>query len=193
MTEEETGVVLSVISQIWRNAPTSSKALLDIWTELLEDLSFNSVKQTIKMLALTGKPYPPTISEIRQSTLSMTKKKINSGLEAYNAVRKVAENIFFYANGTWEAEGYDELQPIEKKVLDCIGVHNFVDGDPKFSRSQFIKLYEQESSRFTADELLPLSFRNEIEAGREGSQPAIDSGRERVYNAVKELADGKKM
>lgn len=192
MTEEETGVVLSVISQIWRNAPTSSKALLDIWTELLEDLSFYSVKQTIKMLALTGKPYPPTISEIRQSTLAMTKKKINSGLEAYNAVRKVAENIFFYANGIWEAEGYEELQPIEKKVLNYIGVHNFADGDPKFSRSQFIKLYEQEASRFTADELLPLSFRNEIEVGREGSQPAIDNNRKVLYN-IKELADGKSM
>jgi hypothetical protein len=181
MTKPEVKSILSLIAEIWRSAPEATTASLAIWTELLEDMPLAVAKRAVKMLALAGKPYAPTISEIRQAAIEITRPQFPTAAEAY---RQASDYVMD------EVNAQAKLHPLVRRALECFGIYSFSMAESTHARPQFMKMYEQLLHRAEEDAALPVAFKQEIEALR--GQPALENGQQ-AREMIKELSIEKGM
>lgn len=182
MTKSEVKSLLALIAEIWRSAPEATAASLAIWAELLEDMPLAVAKKAVKMLALTGKPFAPTISEIRGAAIEITRPRFPTPAEAYGQAKEFIN----------EELQWNRLHPLVQRTLECFGVGNYANAESNHARPQFMRMYEQIVKRAEEEAMLPVAFREEIEALR-GGQAALTENAQKAREMIEGLAKGKGM
>lgn len=188
MTKSETRSILALIAQAWRNAPDADEATLSIWSEMLADMPLQLAKLSVKKLLLTGKPFSPSIAEVRSTALDITQTANNTRLptpaEAYGQAREASATFVEYSDG-FECSGMEKMHPLARKALELFGVSAFFFADAEVKRAQYMRMYEQLLHRAEEDMALPLSFEDEV---RSLGQSALG---EQAKELIQELAAGK--
>jgi hypothetical protein len=114
MTADETKAVLAVIKVAF---PGFSKDIdpddvLTVWHDLLEDCDEKAVAEAVKSLLAASK-FPPTIAEIREKVMLITRPPTDAlmtELDAWNVVDKAID--YYRAGGNFMA-----LPPILKRLV----------------------------------------------------------------------------
>lgn len=194
MTKSEVKSILSLISECWKNSPDASPATLSVWSEMLGDIPIAIAKAAVKKLLLAGKPFSPSISEIRQVAVEITRPRFPTPAEAYEQATDFTDALtWLYGEKWWECLSWERMHPLARRVLGIIGIRSFAEGEASVIRGQFLKMYGQLLQREQEDAVLPLSFKQEVEALQAG-QPALPNpNAEKARAMIEGLAKEKEM
>lgn len=191
MNKKEIIAICGIIAEVWPNtAREISDSTIGIWHEMLEDINFDIARKTIKMLALVGSPFAPTISEIRKTAFNMTGERFPTAPEAYQQATNFIGGLTFF-DDSYDVDESIYIHPLAKKVLEHFGLRDFCNSNSDFARPQFIKMYESISKRAEEEASLPLDFKNEIAVLRSEEKLRLAENSEAAKMMIKELAQGK--
>ena len=104
MTPEETIKILSIIKAAYPQwardlKPTDAKAMVNLWSSMLEDYPYNIVQVAIKKIIATNK-FPPSVAEVIEAINYITSggKSEMTEIEAWGLVRKAIKNSVIGSN-----------------------------------------------------------------------------------------------
>lgn len=142
--------------------PEQLKPIIELWTEMFQDVDFNIVLVAVKKLIFES-PYPPTIADVRKQVadiLTPKENKIDAG-QAWGEIMKAVGNYGFY-----DSEGaLKSMSPLTQAVVKRISWREIcMQEEDKMGvlRGQFMKMYDSIAQRQKQDALLPLSIQAQI-------------------------------
>jgi len=91
------------------------KATVAIYTELLADLDASVLKAVTLQCAMTSRFFP-TIAEIRDAALAISRPAVPSAYEAWAAVQVELRNVRRYA-----LDYEPDLDPLTLRAVECVG------------------------------------------------------------------------
>lgn len=164
--------------------PEQLKPIIEIWSEMFEDVEFSIALVAVKKLILES-PFPPSIADVRKQVseiLTPEVNKIDAG-QAWGEVMRAVKNYGFY-----DPEGaLKSMSPITREVVKRISWREIcMQEEEKMGvlRGQFIKIYDTMAKRQKQDALLPLTMQAQIR------QISESFGRVKVLEAAKEVLYG---
>lgn len=119
MNKQEFAFVFKVIKSSY---PTSNaqfdETVISVWYEMLKDLDYSVCLTAVSNFAKNSK-YMPTIADIREACSKEAEVLIKPYNEAWEDVLRVVRK---YGN-RGAKEAMEELDPITRKVVKCIGFY----------------------------------------------------------------------
>ena len=101
MTREETKKILMAMQVLYRNFRVDDElktATVDMWTEMLSDLSYEQVSQAVKEFAQTDtKGFPPTVGQIRANVAGHRTVDLMGEGRAWELVYQALQNGYYGA------------------------------------------------------------------------------------------------
>ena len=179
MTREETKRVLASISAVYppNLMPQVTDATVNIWSQLMADLSFLEV-QTVVAAWLSTNKYPPTIHDIRERIVKAKSPEMQSADEAWARAMKAIhlygwyktrESIAYMGERVWSA-----VQVIGWEALCLMTLEQ-----KPFIFAQFRDAYNNQVKREMERAMLPQAVTEMLSQIGTGGRPAIESGEER--------------
>ena len=167
MTYKETIQLFSLITTLYpgeRRFADAGQAMLQAWTEMLQDLPFARVAAALKQHTALNR-YPPSISELRGACVAAQPQGM-SAEQAWAKVLRAVKNSSYYAQRM-----FDELPPICQRLVGSAQVLREwaqAEGPNALSvpRSQFLKGYAIEQTRQQERSLLPPAVRHALDAAQ---------------------------
>jgi hypothetical protein len=165
MTQEETIKVLSVIKAAYPQwardlKPTDAKAMVNLWSDMLEDYPYNVVQVAIKKIIATNK-FPPSVAEVIEAInyIKTGGQSEMTEIEAWGLVRKAIKNSAYNAE--------EEFNKLPEKIQQAIGSHNIlhnwsqesINGIETVIGSNFMRSYKATVARKKEEKQLPQSIR----------------------------------
>jgi len=165
MTPEETIKILSIIKAAYPQwardlKPTDAKAMVNLWSSMLEDYPYNVVQVAIKKIIATNK-FPPSVAEVIEAInyIKTGGKSEMTEIEAWGLVRKAIKNSAYNAE-----EEFNKLPP---RIQQAIGSHNIlhnwsqesINGIETVIGSNFMRSYKQTVIRKKEEKQLPQSIK----------------------------------
>lgn len=157
MTDIELLRLLAVLDTNYRVKPMPEEQV-EIWYNCLKDIDYKIAEKAVQKILLTSKFYP-TISEIRNACLELVQGHKKSGLEAWGIFRQY---ISLYST----PEDYQRLHqdyPDVYSMVKAVGGRELLLGNADFVRPEFERMYNEHRETLINQQLLPETFRRDIE------------------------------
>lgn len=161
MKKTEVIKLLAVISAAYPNMKTVEDSMVEIWLDCLKDIDTETALKIAKKHILES-PFPPTIADIRKQNVEVTTERLDA-TQAWGEVMKAIKNFGLYR----EHEAIKSMSPLTGKTIKYMGWRDICMSEkPDVVRGQFLKMYETMEGREYKNNLLPESFKAEIEGNR---------------------------
>lgn len=145
---------------------------IELWAEMLGDVSFEIVQIAVKKLILES-PYPPAISDVRKQIADITSNP-DSKIDPSTAWGEVTKAIRIYGYPRPQ-EALESMSPITRKVVESMGWQEICQAEQAgVVRGQFLKMYEAYSAREKQDALLPQGMKDIIRQIGQVNQKQIE-------------------
>ena len=155
-----------------------------VWYSMLSDLPNELLEAAIhKHILQSANSYFPSINEIRIKATEVITPESNTAAEAWGEVVKAITEIGLRPYDKDSNKALDSLKPLTRKVVEAIGFRTICMAEEEsvgVVRGQFLKMYDQISSRQKQEALLPEGLRekiNELAASAKGVK-SIGDGRD---------------
>lgn len=160
MTREEFGtIVLALRAAYQRDSFLADREMAALWYDMLSDLDYRAVHESVKRHILTSK-FPPTIAEIRKGTVN--EEDFQNGMEAWALVHKAICNGIYHAE-----EEFEKLPEAAQRAIGSPGVlYELALSDNKtvgIEKARFLKVYEVEVAKAKERAQIPMSNTGMIE------------------------------
>ena len=133
-----------------------------VWYSLLSDLSYEVLEAAIqKHILQSGNSYFPSINEIRTKATEIVTPESSTAAEAWGEIVKAIQKYGLIR----QEEALSSLKPLTRKVTECVGFRTICTAEEEsigVVRGQFLKMYDQISTRQRQDALLPEGLREKI-------------------------------
>lgn len=167
MTREETQKILMGIQVLYKTFRVDDglkTATVDMWTEMLSDLTYEQVSQAVKEFALTDtKGFPPTIGQIRANVAGHRPAEIMGEGKAWELVYQALQNGYYGAE-----QEYNKLPEDVRRALGGAGQLRqwaVMDIDSiSVAESNFKRAYRAVVEQRARMEALPANMRPQIVA-----------------------------
>lgn len=137
MTHDETRECLVLITGTYPNL-TLTKATLEAWQTLLEDLPGNVVKQAVvQVLRQQTGSWWPTPGSVRQEAMRLLHGDWPSVDQAWGQVVSAIRQYGYMR----PAEALEHLDPPVAQVVRSLGWQDICEAEPGIIRGQFVKFY----------------------------------------------------
>lgn len=174
MNKEETGAIVAVIiascpAQSARFTPASTVAMINAYSSLLADLSYEQCDAACRLLLQT-RTWMPSVAEIRSAALDLTRGAVRAGGEAWGSVTKAIRE-----QGSWRTPGTDFVfnDPVTAR---CVALMNWGDlcasENSVADRARFIELYDKLATETRREAQSPMlsAARQQREVGGQAQQ-----------------------
>lgn len=147
MNRIETASLVTIIQESYPNyykgyTDKQTQTMIDIWSEVLNDVPFNQAKKALfNFLKTSNTDFPPTAGKIRRQAVDdMTRGKVDDAMQAWNTTRKAIQN------SAWSDDAFESLPPLCREVVgsaDTLRQWGQMQSETVGSviMSQFIKAY----------------------------------------------------
>lgn len=167
MTREETQKIIMGIQVLFKNFKVEDSlktATVDMWTEMLSDLTYEQVSAAVREFAMTDtKGFPPTIGQIRANVAGHRTMNIMGEGAAWELVYRALQNGYYGAE-----KEYNELPEDIRRALGGAGQLRewaVMDLDSiTIAESNFKRAYRAVVEQRAKAEALPESMRPQIGA-----------------------------
>lgn len=156
----ETAKLLAVIAAAYPEKFTINDVKVNLWHNLLKDISYEVANIAIQKHILES-PFVPTIADIRKAaTEIMTPEE--QKIDAATAWGEVTRAISIYGFYRPE-EALASMSPITARVVRFMNWQELcLSENQGVTRGQFIKMFESVSKRESQDKLLPPAIKQQI-------------------------------
>lgn len=168
MTRQETVAILTILAGNYESFAKRTETeqqvriMIDVWHDLLEDLDYKVVLQSVKT-AMINSPYPPTVHDIRKNAMAIMSPESNkTAIEAWDeAYRMICRGLYM------TQEEFDRASEEVKAFFGNVSqVRELAQTDIKtvnsVAKGQFLKQYETLANRRNSEKLLPTKFKETI-------------------------------
>lgn len=130
---------------------------INLWQELLSDLSFEVCAIALKRHVMISK-WEPSIADIRDQAAKIENKDM-SAADSWNKCFKLAVRLPNYPGAIWNLDDYG-LEDIEIKCLKAVGVEQIKLSECiGVERSNFIRYFEELNSKRIIENKMPQSLK----------------------------------
>lgn len=166
MTKEEFALIVVVLKAAYKNAQfLSTDRDIEVWFEMLKDLDGQMVGLAAKKHIATS-VYPPTIAELRKSTvpsLVSDQDWLSGWATTVRAIRK-----FGYMQSEEALDWLEKEDPVASRIARRIGFEYLCLSENQMQdRANFRMAYEAEQSREVERRQLPESIRQGLEENQQ--------------------------
>lgn len=159
MTKKEFALIIAALKSAYRNFGVETPSELEFWYEMLSDIDYKILKTAVKKYIVES-TFPPTIADLRKSTVNTLEPARLSADEAWGQVTKAIHQFGYYnqddALGSMDHEvallvkrfGWQELCVSENQMAD---------------RAHFIKLWQIQQEKEFKNKLIPFHVKKQIE------------------------------
>lgn len=182
MNREETAAIMSILQAAYPHFYKGKTAeematALDLWAMMFVDDSAKLVTEAVKALLTTLK-YPPTIADVKEKILMLTRPPDMTEQEAWNLVYKAIQSANYYAQ-----ENFDNLPPILQKLVGSPNqLKEWAQMEPKpleVACSNFMRSYTARVKQEKEYQVLPSSNKQIIQGlMSKFNIPALEEGEE---------------
>lgn len=108
MTRDETKTILLIMMTTWPNyRPEMRKELVDIWHDLIGDLTYSAALAALKAYAQTDiSGFAPSVGQLRAKVVELTSRQSMSEAEAWEAIVRAVRRSSYYS-----VEEFNKLSP----------------------------------------------------------------------------------
>lgn len=160
MTKSEFGRVILVIRGAYQKDDfLNDDEAVEIWYQMLKDLTYEQVKMAVQKHAMTNK-WTPSIAEIRESIVEIQADKTDwsdGWEEVLRAIRR-----FGYCD---ESGAMKSISPMTAEVVKRLGWQQICQSEQSelmAIRANFRMIYEEKHKSFKEDAQLPIGLKKEI-------------------------------
>lgn len=191
MTELEAGELITTMQFMYIESfkgikKEAIKAMAKVWSISFANESLTDCLDALQRHANVSE-FVPKMANIRKELNELNEVGTSTASEAWEKCFKVAMDLPFYAQATWNLEDYG-LSKIELKVLKSINVMNIkMSQSIGIERSNFIKMYKEEQEREEKELKMP----DNLKSLRYRQRELLDNGKgeERTRQIDKKESD----
>ena len=133
----------------------------ELWHKMLSDLPYEVAEKAL-VKVLSSAKFFPTVAEIREAAVLLTRPMMPTHSEAWGLVRQAIWDYSAYR----EKDALEALPPVVSRVVKDIGWREIcLSEEPDIIRAQFRKAYEVHCKREAEMSVLPAPLRELCEAG----------------------------
>ena len=128
---------------------------MELWFNQLQDIPYKLAELTLNKWVPTNK-WSPTIADIREQALGITKGRVKDWGEAWQEVLRAISKYGQYH----ELEALESMSETTRRVVDRLGFRNIcLSEDIQVDRANFRMIYEQQAERDKQDAQLPQNLK----------------------------------
>ncbi len=160
MTQQEFGNVVSIIRSVYQKDDFLTDPIsLEVWYEMLKDLTFDQAKAAVQRHAYTNK-WCPSIAELREQVVGIQSDKhdwADGWEEVLRAIRR-----FGYMN---EGKALESMSEMTREVVKRLGWKQICQSEQSeltAIRANFRMIYEEKKGSLKEDAQLPMAFKEKL-------------------------------
>jgi hypothetical protein len=167
MTREETRAILSVLKAAYPHfykdqTKDELTKVLDLWSTMFEAEPAKLVTESVKALLTTCK-FPPTIADVKEKLLMLTRPPDLTEQESWNLVYNAIKSANYHAQ-----ENFDNLPPILQRLVGSPNqLREWAQMEPKpleVASSNFMRSYTARVKQEKEFQVLPQSNKQIIQS-----------------------------
>lgn len=157
--KEATNLVGLAIANFPNMQEKDMRPTAKLWMQMLSDIPYSIAEKAILRSLSTAKFFP-TVAEIREAAVLLTKPEIPTAIEAWGEVMNAIRRYGYYRPN----EALASMTPITKSIVKKIGWREInMCEEIEVLRGQFRMAYESQAKRDKEKQLLPQELQNLID------------------------------
>ena len=159
MTKGEMARLLAVLAAAFPRFEVDDLKM-QVWYEMLGDLDYTVANMAIKKLIMQN-TFAPAIAEVRKAATELLNPRQVTGSEAWGEVTMAIRTYGYYR----EAEALASMSPTTAQVIKHMNWREICTSEEPTGvlRGQFLRMYEQVSTREREQQLLPEGLQRQID------------------------------